>query len=263
MRHSLPSCLGLVLVLCAAGGARAQEGVVSADDYLPKQNAISVGFHVHTYGVGFDIEYRRRQKWNSRFEAVGTLTLDNFKNKEEAATDIATVFGGSRFVYDKQNWAYVLGFMGGMQYVLVPRSEFSRVEFKGGISLGPLVTLLKPYYVEVFTGRSIGGFAETVQIPYDVKTPQTFFNPRRPINVNDIVGEGDWFQGFGRIRTQTGFRVRADFTLDVSGTSYFVRALNFGLQYDVYGSPLPILASQPNKQNWFGGYLGIVLGNAW
>jgi len=255
---------GFAAVALLSPSAWAQDLLPPDDDYLPKTNSISVGGHVHTFGVGFDVEYRRRMRWNNRFEFVGTFSLSNFKDKEEARTPTTQFFnGGGEWVFDKKNWAYVMGFVGGMQYVLVPRSEFSRVEFKGGLSMGPTIVLLKPYYVQVATGVS-GGFITTSDVPYDPFTPINVFpGPARPVDISDVIAEGSWFQGFDRITTRTGWRLRADFTLDLSGTSYFVRALNFGLQYDIYGSPLPLLATQPNQQNWFGGYLGVVLGNAW
>lgn len=255
-----------IALLFAATSVWGQDALRPSDDYLPKRNSFSVGGHVHTFGIGFDLQYRRRFQWNNRFEFVGTFSFSNFKNKEEARYNTGVNFTiADGFVYDKLNWAYVMGFIGGVQYVLVPRSEFSRVEFKAGLSMGPTLVLLKPYYVEVFAGV-LGNVPITVQVPYSLNRVYDIFlaaQRSRTLEITDIVGEGSWFQGFGGINTQVGWRMRLDFTLDLSGSSYFVRGINFGLQYDLYGRALPILENGYNPKNWFGGYMGIVLGNAW
>lgn len=218
----------------------------------PKNHAIVTGAHIHTFGVGLDFQYRRKVR--EEIDFLLSVNLASYKDPAEARVQSLNAdLGGTDYIYDKANHAYFLGATLGGQYVIVPRTEFSRVQVSAGLGAGPVLIIRKPYLLEVI--RDIGGgFAELVVEPYQGpdEHPQTF-----------IFGQAQYLQKLNLISTQWGFRIRGDLTVDFSGSSYFVRALHLGFQGDFTGSPVPILYLGQNRSVFWGVFAGFVIGNAW
>lgn len=214
-------------------------------EYAPKQNSFTFGGHLHSFGVGIDFQYRRQII--PRYELLAATTIGNIKDPGEATVGSLYGFAGYRdYVADKQNYFYPWWLGVGMQRILIPRSEFSRVQFKMGATLGPVMGIVKPYLLDVILGPRRLGVRQYQGQPAE-----------------SILGESDWFQGFDRVTTIWGMRYRVEATLDLSGSSWFVRAVQFGIQADVYPREVPLVFNQPNSRVFFGGFLGINIGNGW
>ena len=219
-------------------------------EYAPKKNAFTVGAHIYTNGVAFDFQYRRQIF--PRYELLTATSIGSFKDLAEARRPSInySVFG-REYIQDKRNFLYPWFLGAGVQRILIPRTEFSRVQFKMGATLGPVMGILKPYLVDIVV--PIGGNLAQLQAVQNSAS----------VSPRDIFGEADWFQGFDRITTVWGMRYRIEASLDLSGSSWFVRAVQMGMQWDVYGRTVPIMDSQPNRSSYFSVFLGINVGDSW
>jgi Ni/Co efflux regulator RcnB len=214
-------------------------------EYAPKNNSFTFGAHLHSYGIGIDFQYRRQ--FYPRYELLAATTIGNIKDPGEVTVGSLYGFAGYRdYVADKQNYFYPWWLGVGVQRILIPRSEFSRVQFKMGLTAGPVMGIVKPYLLDVILGPRRLGVRQYQGQSADV-----------------ILGESDWFQGFDRITVIWGMRYRLEASLDLSGSSWFVRAVQFGIQADVYPREVPLVFAQPNSRVFFGGFLGINIGNGW
>lgn len=216
-------------------------------EFTPKTASFVIGFHAHTYGLGIDLAYRR-QLW-PKYDLVVHSGIASFKNPEEFLVSPSvnlSFIGPSDYIFRKINYTYFVDFTPGIQRTLISRSQFHRVQLKAGLGIGPVMAVLKPYVLDVIEGNAIVARQ---------------YNPN--ITAGNIVGESDFFQAFPQITTQWGVRMRADFFVDFSGNSWFVRGLNAGFQYDVFGKDVPTMVLVPNMRQYFGWHVGLVIGNAW
>lgn len=217
-------------------------------EFTPKTASFIIGFHAHTFGLGIDFAYRR-QLW-PKYDLVIHSGIASFKNPEEFLVAPSAGFsyiGSSDYIFRKINYTYFVDFTPGIQRTLIARSQFHRVQLKAGLGVGPVMAVLKPYMLDIAGDRVI------LSQQYDPGVH----------NATNIIGEGDFFQAFPQIKTQWGVRLRADFFVDFSGNSWFVRGLNMGFQYDVFGKEVPTMAVVPNMRQYFGWHVGLVVGNAW
>ena len=113
--------------------------------------------------------------------------------------------GGRDYIYDKLNYCYVFAPTFGVSRKLISRSLFNRVGLRGTVSGGPLLALLKPYYVEVavpFNGNQ--AYVETEK--YD----------HTKYNYSNIYGAADYFLGMNEISVVPGARMKVATMVDLS-----------------------------------------------
>lgn len=78
---------------------------------------------------------------------------------------------------------------------------------------------------------------------------------------DDIVGEADYFRGFDHLKIIPGLRLKSSFALDFASSGLFIRAIHSGLTLDIYPKKLQIMDQTPNKQIYFGGFIGFLIGD--
>jgi len=226
------------------------------DDFVLKDRSLSIGFHIHAYGLGFDVQYTRLHKKLPKVEHIYAIMLESFKDKREIR--IPSIYqsqGGKNFIFDKKNYCYVLATTYGRQWNIVPRTPYTRLSFSIGASAGPAFALVKPYNVDI-----------AVPIP-GTNPPkvvaQTFQYDHTRFSFNDIIGEADYFSGMDQLRVIPGLRARIHTSLNISGTNLLVRAIHTGIGVDVFPKKIELMSNLENQQIFFGGFLGFMIGNAW
>lgn len=235
-----------------AHGLSAQTGLLPGEDvdpFAPRKKATAFGIHVHSNGVGLDVQHWRQLK--GPYELAFAWDLASLKHPNE--TRIQSEFGedGRPFIYGKQNYAYVMGLTAGLQRVISPLRSYSRLSVRLGIALGPILAFEKPYYIEYLDLNS------TTRDPTVIEQ----FDITRHLR-QYIVGQADFFRGFDKINVAAGFRFKLFATLNLAGSTAYVRALQVGVRTDLYGRPVEIMDGTPNKQTFIGGFLGFMIGNA-
>lgn len=236
--------------------AQAPNRTTDNDDLSLKDRSLSLGFHVHAYGLGFDAQYSRLHKRLPQVEHLFTLQLSSFKDKRELRVpSIYQAQGGKNFIFDKKNYCYVLATTYGRQWNIVPRTVYTRLSFSVGASAGPAFALLKPYNVDI-------------AVPVPGSNPpkvvaQTFQYDHNRFNFNDIIGEADFFSGIDQLKIIPGLRLRVHTSLNLSGTNLLVRAIHTGFGLDIFPKNVEIMSNLENRPIFFGGFLGFMIGNAW
>jgi len=233
-----------------------ERGVAVDDDKLVK-SSVSLGVNVHSFGYGGEIVYARSLS-DSRWEQCYTLNFASYKHKKELKIpSLYSDAGGADYIFGKMNYCYVMGLTYGMQYKLLGRSEFSRVKVSTGLSAGLSLAFLKPYMLEIWypinPPQARSGFSVLEQ--YDPTNPKH--------NSQNIVGEGDYFAGFNNLYVMPGIKCLWLNNIDLHYSNLFIRAIQVGVQVDVFFEEVPIMGIEQNKNIFFGGYLGIMIGNAY
>lgn len=211
---------------------------------------MAFGILAHSFGFGFDVRYQAiRSTWNYD---VG-LSLTSYKHPQEAKINSAyATTGGKDYIYDKLNYCYVLAPSIGVSRDLIGRDLFNRIGIRGGFSAGPLLALLKPYYLQVAVPVS-GSQAVLETDKYD---PAKY-------NYSNIFGVADYFLGMNEFKMMPGARVKATTLVDLSSSTAFIRGIEMAFFADFYSKKLPLLGYSPNKQVFLGGSVEILIGNTW
>ena len=211
---------------------------------------LAFGLIAHSFGFGFDVRYQViRSTWSYDLG----VSMTSYKHPQEAKVNSAYAStGGKDYVYDKLNYCYVLAPSVGLSRNLINRDIFNRVGIRGGFSAGPLLALLKPYYLQVAVPVS-GSQAVLETDKYD---PTKY-------NYSNIYGVADYFLGMNEFKMMPGARVKATTMVDLASSTAFIRGIELAFFADFYAKKLPLLGYSANKQVFLGGSVEILIGNTW
>ncbi len=211
---------------------------------------LAFGVFAHSFGFGFDVRYLMPRSGSDYF--IG-LSMSSYKNPHELKIKSAySDQGGKDYVYDKLNYGYVIAPTFGITRKLIKRNLFNRIGVSASVSAGPLLALLKPYYVEVAV--PFNGNQALVEVhPYD---PNQY-------NYGNIYGVADYFLGMKEMRAMPGGRAKFGTLIDFSAGSTYIRAVELSLFADIFAKQLPLLGTNFNKQAFIGGSVEILVGDIW
>lgn len=216
-----------------------------------RKKSFSLGAFTHTYGIGISFDQFR---WlSNNYGLKFGVDVASYKNRRE--NRIESLYhdqGGKPYIFDKLNYCYFFSFQFGIAKPIVRRTEFSKLHIHAYAQAGFSLAVLKPYLVEVAV--AVPGTGNAI-----VKIDQ---NSRRYV-FQDIVGEADFFTNMGSLTAMPGGRIKSGILLDVALQNFIIRAVDVGLQVDVFNKPVPIMDVTSNPQYFLGGYLGFMIGNAW
>ncbi|MGB1247975.1 MAG: hypothetical protein ACPG4Z_03760 [Chitinophagales bacterium] len=218
------------------------------------KNEWSIGARLHTNG--FSAFYER--VWVKNIWKKSVLQTDFFyyKDYRESKTDVSPALSTSNrtYIYGKQNnfFQFKLGY--GQRKIIANKMDQKGVRFSwfymGGVSLG----LLKPYHLEIKKDNESSFYAYG-EIPDDV-----FLS----IDSNNaVLGAGGVQYGFNKLKPLPSIYGKFGFNFDWANKEYFVKALEVGVQLDVFYKKLPIMITSRNKPYILNFYMSIQMGKRW
>ena len=220
---------------------QSEEGVL----IFSRQSIFGIQFRSNGYGVFYELgKMKTNRKTN-----IYRIDITEIKNPKEDKLPSGGVFFGNPYIYGKQNNFYqvTLGF--GQQYILGQKGNKNGVAVSaicnGGIALG----LLRPYYIEVqdpLSGNKI--------IKYSVADSALFLGPT-------IIGGAGLNKGWNEMKFKPGVFAKAALRFDYGRFNETVSGIEAGLSLELYGSKIPIMLQQKDKQLFFQGYISILFGH--
>jgi hypothetical protein len=232
--------------------AVAQVDLDASTRFGPKENALSIGADVHRYGLGFDLRYWKQ--WGEHSEWTLHISLGSLRDPREVNVESAfSAQGGRNYVLYKEQYAYFLSGTWGWQRVVMPLTHYNRFSLRVGLEVGPTFALLKPYYIEYFDSNAPTSANPVVVVPYETSIHDARF----------VVGKADFFRGVNDTRIVPGFRFGAGITANLAGSTLYVRAIQLGVQADVYTRDVHILGTSDPRYAFISWRLGFLVGNAW
>jgi len=220
---------------------QAEEGVL----VYRKQSIFGVQFRTNGYGMFYELG---RMKTN-RKTTIYRLDFTEIKHQKEDKLPSGGNFFGNPFIYGKINNFYqaTLGF--GQQYILGQKGNKNGVAvsavYNGGLALG----LLRPYYLEV--EDPLGGPNKTIK--YSTADRALFLG-------NTIAGGGGLGKGWSEIKMKPGAFVKTALRFDYGRFNEVVSGIEVGISAEFYGSKIPIMVDQKDKQFFFQGYISMLFG---
>ena len=221
---------------------QSEEGVL----VYRKQNIFGFQFRTNGYGAFYELG---RMKTN-RNTATYRIDFTEIKHqKEEKLPSGGGLVFGNPFIYGKINNFYQLTLGFGQQHMLGQKGNKNGVAvsavYGGGLALG----LLRPYYIEVEDPN--GG--ENKVIKYSIEDSTLFLGP-------SIIGGGGLGKGWNEIKIKPGAFVKSALRFDYGRFNEVVSGIEAGISIEFYGSKIPIMVYQKEKQLFFQGYIAVLFG---
>jgi hypothetical protein len=211
-----------------------------------KQSIFGFQGRSNGYGAFYELGKMKTQRKTTTYRIDFTEVKHQ---KEEKLSNGGGLVFTNPFIYGKLNSFYqaALGF--GQQYMLGQKGNKNGVAvsaiFNGGLALG----LLKPYYLQVQDPMT----GENKTIKYSVADSSLFLGPT-------IIGGGGLGKGWSEIKMKPGAFVKTAMRFDYGRFNEVVSGIEAGLCIEFYGSKIPIMFGQKEKQLFFQGYISILFG---
>ena len=178
------------------------------------------------------------------------IDFTEIKNqKEEKLSSGNGLFFGNPFIFGKINNFYQLTLGFGQQHILGQKGNKNGVAVSAVYNGGLAVGLLRPYYLEVTD--PLDGQNKTIK--YSEANRNLFLGPT-------ILGGGGLGKGWGEMKVKPGAFVKTALRFDYGRFNEVVSGIEAGLSAEFYGSKIPIMVDQKDKQFFFQGYIAILFG---
>ncbi len=228
------------LLLIAWGALLAQQ---------EKNSEFTLGGTLYTYGVGVEgMVFKYNSGGSSDVFYVGIGSLKHAE--EEKFPSVFHDQGGKDFIFDKINYAYALRLAYGKAVNLFPAGTMKPVRVQGGIMAGVSIGILTPYYIDVAVPQS-GNYV----------LPKTDIYDPNKYSYYDIIGKTNFFKHIGPLKYYLGFTLNPFVNFNFGDTNEFARMIRLGVQMEIFGKQLPILATGKNNSFWIAPYVALGLGN--
>jgi hypothetical protein len=221
-----------------------------------KERAVEFRLHTHGWALNYQIGTIKSYYKTSYYE-FGLGELNSHKEVGKSTDPVGGIGGGSfrSYTYGKQNYAFML--RGGLGF----KRYYSEKAAKNGVAVGILMAggltaaIMKPYYLEVGSTRNL----ELVKsIKYEPGTETLFLDRTK------ITGSDGLFKGLSESSIIPGAYGRVGVHLDWGAFDEFMKAIEVGIQVDIFPKRLPIMVPldgvNENKPYFLNLYVSLQLG---
>jgi hypothetical protein len=244
MKHKT-ALLAFVFALCSLpASAQMPDGT----EVKKHTGATAFGIFATTYGAGMVLQHYKYGEKNHFFYSVALSSTRDLRERKIISAYVDQK--GKDFVWDKKNYLFSIAPTFGISKTLIPVSSTNRLALSARLAGGPMLGILKPYYV-VIAVPITNTTAEPVPFAYDASR----------FVYDDIVGEGDFFLGIDSLSFKMGARLEGAVMLDFSGSKNYIRGIELGVFSDFYFGRPDILDAAQNRFNFTGGSIALLFGN--
>lgn len=201
--------------------------------------------YLHTRGMGALYRFSRHVTVQQRNYIE--VDFNNIRHPKEVKV-VGDAFERKRFVYGKLNYVLLLKAAIGSQHVFYHKADLEAVEVRYSYSIGPGLSFLKPYYVQVNRLQNNGVITDDV--PFNEET----------FTIDSIIGRSAFFTGFNKLSLLPVITGKFNISFEYAHYSNIIRALELGLCLDYFPKAVPIMARNPDENIIVTIRLGLVFG---
>lgn len=233
----------------------------SVDFRLLTPRAVALGFN-----VGKLLSYDRTRFYNFEF--------GNLRHPMERRESLDQIFSSNRvsraFVFGKQNNFYLLRAGIGEKRYFSEKAKNRGLAVGVSYQIGPNLGFVKPYYLELIRFRD-GGTSQ-IYISEETYIPSSAAGPGNAnlfLDLGRINGAAPFSEGLEDLSIMPGLHLKAAAHFDWGAFDEFVKALEAGINIDVFFKDVPIMVEDPlvphleNSPVFVNLYLNLQLGKRW
>ncbi len=248
----------LISILLAAVAASAQ-----AQGFKPPQSGVGIIYNRETafnfrlttsrgFAAGMEFGRLRTYYRTSYFQ----VNLGEVKHpKEQRQSPPPNVRSFRPFVFGKQNNFFVARAGWGIKRYYSEKARHKGVAVGVSYSIGPALGMMKPYYLALaYTSPDNPRDQRVIHQKYSEDNAAVFLDQTR------ILGASPFTKGLGEISIIPGGNASVAFHMDWGAFDEVVKALEIGLQIDVFAKKVPILVTEENSQMFFNFFINLQLG---
>lgn len=211
---------------------------------------VSGKLYAHTRGFG--LLFRQSKHVTAKTRSFYDIDIQSLKHPKEVKLE-GEGLEKRRFVYGKLINAMIVRASLGLHNVLFAKADNKSIEVRYSYSIGPLLSIAKPYYVRVFANTS-GRTASEETIRFNSEN----FSPNSP-----ILGRAGFAKGLNQLRYYPGVSAKFNMSFEYAPFSNLIRALETGITLDYFPKALPLMLRNPAENLIFTVNLGFVFGTKW
>lgn len=245
-----------ILLAALAVGARAQ-------GFKPPQSGVGIIYNRETafnfrlttnrgFAAGMEFGRLRTYYRTSYFQ----VNLGEVKHpKEQRQSPPPNVRSFRPFVFGKQNNFFVARAGWGIKRYYSEKARHKGVAVGVSYSIGPALGIMKPYYLALaYTSPDNPRDQRVLHQKYSADNAAVFLDQTR------ILGASPFTKGIGEASFIPGGNASVAFHMDWGAFDEVVKALEIGLQIDVFAKKVPILVTEENSQMFFNFFVNLQLG---
>lgn len=223
-----------------------------------KQFAAGVYFKTNGYGINAELGRFKSRRLANLYQLDISETKHPKEFKDNSLIDNGlTITQGRGFVYGKQNSFYQVKLNYGLHYVLGSKGNKNGVAVSAIGTAGPVIGLLRPYYLKVNYGADPRYLSDVRSIKYDENDSlgaAYFLDPGR------IVEGTGLSKGWGELIIRPGVNLKTAFRFDYGRYNEMLSAIEAGLHVEYYFQKVPILLQTKQRNLYFHAYVCVMLG---
>lgn len=212
---------------------------------LDYNHEYTFGFNWNTNGDvlgGLSFKYAKRRKAN-RFDAF-CLEIVNVKHPNEIKVSHDSSI--NQFVFEKQNYLFVIRPQYGREIVLFRKDNSEGVQMNIMFAGGPSFGIEKPYYL--YYGNSASDY---IARPYDLI--QTKF-------LTKTYGSAGFFEGFSNSKVVLGLNAKVSCLFEFGAFKNNLTGAELGFLAEAFARKIIILPKENNRSVYFSAFLNVYFG---
>ena len=222
---------------------QAEEGIL----IYSKQSIFGLQLKTNGYGAFYELG---KMKSNRKTNIYRIDITETKEHKEEKL--LTNNFFGNSFIYGKINYFYPVTIGLGQQYIFGQKGNKNGVAVSGIYNVGLSLGLLRPYYIEVRDGSNE---AKTIKYNPDDSASSALF-----LSESSIIGGGGFGKGWSEIKVKPGAFAKIAMRFDYGRFNESVNGLEIGVSAEYYGSKIPIMLFQKDRNLFLQAYIAILFG---
>ena len=237
----------LVILFSFVCGSILAQGEIDTQDKIFWRNERSGGAILNSDGMGVLYRELRQTKPADRYFFEAGLSL--IKHPKEIKISTYPYLSSGTFVFGKMNATWTLKAGVGYQHELFEKRDLGGVSISWFAGAGPAVTFAKPIYYQVIV--LVG------DNQYDIEERKFDLTIHQPL---DIIGRASFFKGFDELKLYPGAYIHSGFNFEFSKNDKLTHSVELGASLTLFNKPIPIMATDDNKQFFPALYVSYRLG---
>ena len=249
--------IAFFILFVSSSKAQKSNDIVYKDKYY--KHEFSAGLKIQTNSYGLFAE----KVWINTIYSKKIIQLDLMYHIDPQQKKLVGEVIGDRtykkYIYGKRNDFFSIKFNYGYR-----RTIAERAMQKNGVAvyfiylLGVNLGIEKPYYLYL---RDVDNVNVVHEEAYSNANKDRFLN--NSPNNGQIVGYAGFKYGFNQMKPLFGGNIKLGLHFDWAKQSEFIKALEVGINLDVYHRNVTILANNKNRPYLLSAYLSFQLGKRW